>query len=246
MYEQEDLRVDSLSTGKMTTLEKYTTKTFGMMALGLLVTALTAWIFSTVKMSVGSYQGPISLMLCYKYNYLPMILLFAELGVVIAFSTRLFKSSINAVRVMYFAYAVLTGFTFSTLQFIYGSKTIYLAFAITAVYFGALCVIGFTTKMNLAKIWPLLFVGLIGIIIFNVAAMFIDLSSMDRVVCTLGLAIFTGITAFDTQKMKNLYISYQDDEMMLPRLSMYSAFELYLDFINIFLYILRILGKNRD
>lgn len=246
MYEQDDFQIDSMSGGKQTTLETYTVKTFAMMAVGLLITAITALILSTVKITVDGYRGPLALMLCYKFNYLPMILLFAEIGVVVAFSARLFKSSINAVRAMFFAYAVLTGFTFSTLQYVYESTTIYLAFGITAVYFGALCIIGATTKINLARIQPVLMIGLICLIIFNLAAMFMDLSGMERVVCSLGLILFTGLTAFDTQKMKNLYIEYQGNQEMLPRLSMYSAFDLYLDFINIFLYILRILGNKRD
>ena len=246
MYEQDDFQVDSMLGGNQTTLEKYTVKTFGMMAVGLLITAITALILSTVKISVDGFRGPMALMMCYKFNYLPMILLLAEIGVVVTFSARLFKSSIQAVRAMFFAYAILTGFTFSTLQYVYDSTTIYLAFGITAIYFGALCVIGATTKMNLAKIQPILFIGLLCLILFNVAALFMDLSGMERVVCSLGLIIFTGLTAFDTQKMKNLYIEYQDNGEMLSRLSMYSAFDLYLDFINIFLYILRILGNKRD
>jgi len=246
MFEEDNYQVNSLSGGLRTTLEQYTLKTFGMMALGLLVTTITAILLSKVQITVDGYRGPLALMMCYKFNYLPIVLAVAEIGVVIAFSARLFKASITTVRAMFFTYAVLTGFTFSTLQYLYDSTTIYLAFAITCIYFGALCVIGYTTKMNLARIRPLLLVGLICLIVFNVAAIFMDLSGLERIVCSLGLIIFTGLTAYDAKKMKELYIQYQDDESMLPRLSMYSALDLYLDFINIFLYIIRILGNNKN
>lgn len=237
MYEEENFEIDSLTHSAGTTLEQYTAKTFGTMALGLLVTAITAFVVNI------NYMG---LRLWYNFPYLPVVLVVAELGVVIAFSARLFKASLNTTRLMFFAYAVLTGFTFSILQYVYDSQTIFLAFGITCVYFAALCVIGFTTKMNLTKLGPVLMVGLVTIIIFNVASFFINLEAMDRFVCSLGLIIFTLLTAYDTQRMKKLYVEYQEDEMMLSRLSMYSALELYLDFINLFLRILEILGKNRN
>lgn len=235
MYDEGNFEIDSQSYGAHTTLEKYTTKTFGIMALGLLVTAITAFVLNI------NYLG---LRLWMSFPYLHLVLAVAQLGVVIAFSARLFKASLTSTRIMFFVYSVLTGFTFSILQYLYESTTIFLAFGITCVYFAALCVIGFTTKMNLARVYPILLVGLITIIIFNIAAMFIDLEAMDQIVCSLALIIFTLLTAYDTQKMKRMYEQYQGDENMLARLSMYSALELYLDFINLFLRILQILGKN--
>lgn len=235
MYDEGNFEVDSQSYGTHTTLEKYTTKTFGIMALGLLITAITAFVLNI------NYLG---LRLWMSFPYLHLVLVVAQLGVVIAFSARLFKASLTSTRIMFFVYSVLTGFTFSILQYLYESTTIFLAFGITCVYFAALCVIGFTTKMNLARVYPILLVGLITIIIFNIAAMFIDLEAMDQIVCSLALIIFTLLTAYDTQKMKRMYEQYQGDENMLARLSMYSALELYLDFINLFLRILQILGKN--
>ncbi len=235
MYEEENFEIDSQSYGAHTTLEKYTAKTFGIMALGLLVTAITAFVLNINYIGLRMWIG---------FPYLPIVLVVAQLGVAVAFTARLFKASVTTTRVMFFIYSILTGFTFSILQYVYDSTTIFLAFGITCVYFAALCVIGFTTKMNLSKIFPILMVGLIAIIIFNIASMFINLEAMDRVVCSVALVIFTLLTAYDTQKMKNLFEQYQGDELMLSRLSMYSALELYLDFINLFLRILQILGRN--
>lgn len=237
MFGNNEFDIDSQSSKAHTTLESYTMKTFGMMALGLLVTTITAVLLNV------NYIG---LRMAYNFPYLPMVLTIAQLGVVIAFSARLFKASIQTTRIMFFVYAILTGFTFSILQYLFESMAIYVAFGITCVYFGSLCVIGYTTKMNLTKLGPLLMTGLVCLIIVNVVGMFMDLTGMERIICSLGLILFTGLTAYDTQKMKKLYIQYEGDEAMLSRLSMYSALELYLDFVNIFLYILRLLGNRRN
>lgn len=237
MFNHNEFEIDSQSASAYTSFEKYTMKTFGMMALGLLVTAITAFL-----MNINYF----SLRLFVTYPSLSFILMIAELGVVIAFSARLFKASLTTTRVMFFAYAVLTGITFSVLQYVFEAWSIYLAFGITCIYFGSLCIIGYTTKMNLAKIAPIMFTGLICLIIFNVIGMFINLERWDMIICSVGLILFTGITAYDAQKMKKMYLQFQGDEGMLARLSMYSALELYLDFINIFLYILRILGNKRN
>lgn len=237
MFDHNDFEIDSRSASAYTTLESYTLKTFGMMALGLLITTITA-----ILMNINYF----SLRLFLAFPYLSFIMFFAQLGIVIAFSARLFKASLTSTRVMFFTYAILTGITFSLLQYVFETMTIFIAFAITCVYFGALCIIGYTTKMNLNKIAPILFTGLLCLIIFNLVGMFINLTRWDMMVCSIGLILFTGITAYDAQKMKRYYLQYQGDEMMLSRLSMYSALDLYLDFINVFLYILRLLGNRRN
>lgn len=251
MFEKNDFEVDSQSAAEriaaednfvnaqatsQTSMQKYYWKTFMTMGLGLLVSAIVALLLS---MNATGYR------ILIQVPWLTYVLPIMELGVVIAFSARLFKSSINTVRVMFFTYALLTGITFGFLQYIFEISTIFLAFGITCVYFGCLCLIGHSTKVNLSRFAPILFTGLICLIIFNVVAIFIDLSAYEMIACSVGLIIFTGLTAYDAQKMKKLYFEHEGDEAMLERLSMYSAMELFLDFINIFLYILRILG-NKD
>ena len=147
-------------------------------------------------------------------------------------------------RMMFFAYSILTGFTFSLLGWLYDAQSVMFAFAITAVYFGSLCVIGYTTKVNLMPLGRLLFVSLIILIIVEVVMMLMGFSTDTLLLSAVGLLIFTGLTAYDTQKMKQLYLS-TPDEHSRNCLAVYSAFELYLDFINIFMYILRFVG-NRD
>lgn len=250
MFEKNDFEIDSQSAAEQiaaedsfvnaqamsqTSMQKYYWKTFMTMGLGLLVSAIVALLLSI------NYTGYRILL---QMPWLTYVLPILELGVVIAFSARLFKSSVNTVRVMFFAYALLTGVTFGFIQYVFEVSTIFLAFGITCVYFGCLCLIGHTTKVNLSRLAPIFITGLICLIIFNVAAIFMDLSAFEMIACSAGLVIFTGLTAYDAQKMKKLYFEHEGDEAMLERLSMYSAMELYLDFINIFLYILRILGSR--
>lgn len=237
MFKNNDFEIDSQSSSSYSSFEKYTLKTFMIMALGLLITAVTAYGFL--------WSGLIFRLAFTFGNMFPMIMFVAQIGVVIAFSSKLFKSSITTVRTMFFAYSVLTGITFSTLAVFYTKTDITLAFTLSFLYFGALFVIGKTTHVDLSKYAPIMFIGLLILIIFNVIGFFINLNGFSLLLSSVGLILFTGITAYDVQKMKKLYYQYEGDEEMLPRLSMYSALNLYLDFINIFLYILRILGNQK-
>lgn len=173
-----------------------------------------------------------------------MLMAIVQIGVVIAFSSRLMERSVASTRMLFLVYALITGFTFSVIGFVYDAEAIMVAFGITAIYFGSLAVIGYTTKINLMKFGPLLYISLIVLVIAEIILAFTGASGSVMLLTTIGLLIFTGLTAYDVQKMKVLYLQCNDEEMR-ERLSVYSAFELYLDFINIFLYILQFVG-NRD
>lgn len=218
-----------------TDLQKHSVRTFGWMTIGLLVTTVVALVISTTDLIYTLFAIP----------YLPLILLVAQFGVVIALAGRIMKMSPASAKALFLVYAVIVGITFSTLGVVYDLGTLGLAFLVTAVYFGSLVVIGMTTKMNLLRLGPILFGSLLALIICEVIMMFMGVGTDTMLFSAIGLLIFTGITAYDAQKMKALYAQYEGDEVMLKRLSIYSAFDLYLDFINIFLYILRFLG-NRD
>lgn len=218
-----------------TSLQKHSVRTFGWMAIGLLVTTVVALLVSTTNLIYYIYSIPAA----------PIILLVAQIGVVIALAGRIMKMSPVTAKILFIVYAMIVGITFSTLGFAYNLGTLGLAFLVTAVYFGSLVIIGMTTKMNLLRFGPILFGGLISLIICEIIMMFMGVGTDTMLFSAIGLLLFTGITAYDAQKMKALYAQYEGDETMLQRLSIYSAFDLYLDFINIFLYILRFLG-NRD
>lgn len=217
-------------------MRRHIVKTLGWMALGLFVTAASAAFF---------YVSNIYSMLYLTFGGMITILsVILQVGVVFALCSRLTERSVASTRTLFFVYALITGFTFSVFAYAYDVQSIAIAFGITAVYFGSLTVIGYTTKINLMKFGPLLYVSLLVLIVVQVVLLFVHAGAETMMFTMIGLLIFTGLTAYDVQKMKVLYLECQNEEMR-ERLSVYSALELYLDFINMFLYILRIVG-NRD
>lgn len=223
------------STYETTSMRQYVLRTFLTMGLGLLLTAIVAFVM---------YQSGLALRLLYANPYLPLVLLAVEIGVVVAFVTRIRKFSANTAKILFAFYAVLTGVVFSTLGYAYDPSAIFAAFAVTAVYFGSLVTIGYTTKVNLLRYGPLLMAALITFIVAQVVMFFLGMSMETKLISVIGLVIFTGITAYDAQKMKKLYELNEGNEQAIATMSIYSAFELYLDFINLFLYILRLLAKR--
>lgn len=219
-------------------LRNHFAKTFQMMGLGLLTTFLTASLL---------YATNISWYLFATVPMISLIMLLVQIGVVVSFTKNIRAMSTGKAKRMFFVYAVITGVTFSVLGYAYSARAICIAFAISAVYFGLLAFIGSSTKLPVYKFGTLLSVSLITLIVFEVVAMFSGVfSQMEMVFCSIGLVLFTGITVYDVQKMKMMYLQHEYDPEMTHSLSIYSAFELYLDFINIFIYILRLTGNSRD
>lgn len=219
-------------------LHLYTAKTFGWMFLGLLVTfgvglgvAVSGAMYSILSMGTA---GMFALMI-------------AEVILVMVLSSRLQTLSIGAARGLFFAYAALNGITFSTIFFVYDVQILITVFALTALYFGVLAAYGFVTKRDLSGLRPLLMGGLLFLAVYWLLSMFLPLSGADRVMCFVGLAVFMGLTAYDAQKIKQMHAAFEGDYEMSKKASIIAALQLYLDFINIFLYILRLLGnRSRD
>lgn len=218
------------------TIRQEVAKTFIWMALGVVVTGVVA------TFCYNSYDFWV---LMASNRFMPLILLAAQFGVVIAISARLFKMKVNTARFLYLFYAALLGVTCSVLGVAYAGTDIAIAFGLSAAYFIALAVIGYTTRINLLKFGPILYVGLFIMVGIEIVMMFMGMDTSSMIFTGIGLALFTGITAYDTQKMKVMFSEYQNDSDMMKRISVYSAFQLYLDFINIFLYILRIVGDRK-
>lgn len=233
MFERNELNIDSQFED---TLKHNVSMTFVWMALGVAVSGIVAFL---------CYNSLDFLFMLYYNRFMPFVLLAAQLGIAVVFTARLFKMKVTTVRILYFAYAALLGVTLAAITLVYDLGSVVMAFGLAVGYFGALAVIGYTTRMNLMRLGPVLFTGLIVLIIAEVIMMFMGMDINTLLIAGIGLALFTGLTAYDTQKMKKMYIQFQGDEDMIQRLSIYNAFQLYLDFVNIFLYILRFVG-NRD
>ena len=216
-------------------LNVYTTKTFGWMFLGLLVTFGTAIAFSAggglyYLLTLGM---PAVFALC-----------IAELVLVMVLSARLGKMSIAGARGLFFAYAILNGVSFSAVFFAYDVQILLSVFALTALYFGALAAYGWLTKRDLSGLGTILGFSVLFLLVFWVLSMFLPLGAFERIICFIGLAVFMGCTAYDTQRIKHLHAEYGEDYEMSKKASIFAALQLYLDFINIFLYILRLLGRR--
>lgn len=233
MFERNELNIDSRFED---TLKHNVSMTFVWMMLGVAISGIVAFI---------CYNNFNFLWAIYSNSYLPFALMIAQLGIAIVFTAKLFKMKVMTVRILYFVYAALLGITLAAVTLSYDLGSVVMAFALSVGYFGALAVIGYTTKVNLMRLGPILITGLIVLIIAEFIMMFMGMDINTLLIAGIGLAIFTGLTAYDTQKMKKMYIQFQNDEDMIQRLSVYNAFQLYLDFVNIFLYILRFVG-NRD
>lgn len=213
----------------------YTAKTFLWMFLGLLTTFAVAFFGYATGCILYVFQIP----------YFHIVLMVAELAVVLFLSAQLHKLSVPIARALFFLYAALNGVVFSAYFLIFHMASLILVFAMTGVYFGAMTLYGYRTKTDLTRLRPILVGGLIFLIVCTLLSLFLPLGMVDRVVCLIGIAIFLAFTAYDTQKIRTLYTAYQGDTAMLGRASIYSALQLYLDFINLFLYLLRFLGKSR-
>ncbi len=218
------------------TLNSYVSRTFLWMFAGLLVTFLTGYL--------GAVTGVILYVFTIPYMYI--VLLVAELVVVMVLSARVQSLSVGAARALFFAYAVLNGIVFSTYFLIFEMGTLMLVFAMTALYFGVFALYGHFTKHDLSGMRAFIIGGLIFLIVMGVISMFIPMGGVERLICLGGIALFLCITAYDTQRIKSYYTYYGGDAEMLQKASIYAALQLYLDFINLFLYLLRFVNRNRN
>ena len=216
------------------TLNEYITRTFGWMFLGLLATFAVA--------AALSLSGYVYFIFAIPYA-LPVVTI-AEFAVVIFFSTGILKRSVAVTRTLFFAYAVLNGIVFSAYFVIFELYTLFAVFGLTALFFGAFALYGRFTKTDLSRLRPLLLGGLIFLLIAGLISMFVISDQLERIICMIGIVVFLCFTAYDVQKIKFNYEYFYGNEEILQKASIFSALQLYLDFINLFLYLLRFLGRN--
>ena len=208
------------------------------MALALFTTGLVAF-------SVASSTTFVEMMA--QSATLPFILLFAELGLVMVISGMINKISSMTAIALFFIYSVLNGLTFSSLFIYYTYSSIASVFFISAITFGAMCAYGYFTKRDLTSIGSLCFMGLIGVIVASIVNIFITNNVFTLIVSVIGILVFIGLTAFDTQKIKKMSwsITQGENAEIMTKGSIIGALTLYLDFVNLFLYTLRLFGKRR-
>ncbi len=213
----------------------FVAKTYLWMFLGL----LTTFVASIAAIASGVFY------VVFSTPAIFYALLIAEVALVWILAGRLHKMPIGAARAMFFVYAIVNGITLSSIFFLYDLESVALVFVGAAVIFGIMALFGYVTKSDLSGIGKVAMFGIFGLAIFWLLSLFLDFTAVETAVCFIGLALFLAITAYDTQKIKKLYEVYQNDSVMLQKASIYSALQLYLDFVNVFLYLLRLLGKRK-
>ncbi|HEX3667465.1 MAG TPA: Bax inhibitor-1/YccA family protein [Rhizomicrobium sp.] len=172
------------------------------------------------------------------------VLMLGSLGLVFFLSWRIEQMSISTARTSFLAYAALVGVTFGSLFVVYTYASIAQVFFITAATFGAMSLWGYTTKSDLSGMGSFLFMGLIGVVIASLVNLFLHSAMVTFVVSIIGVIVFTGLTAYDTQAIKEMYVA-NDDGTVAGRKAIFGALKLYLDFINLFLMLLRLMGDRR-
>ncbi len=210
---------------------------YGWMAAGLGLTAIVAVMVASSPAMLKLVFNPVAL----------IVLVIAELGMVMVLSARINRLSGGAATGLFLGYSALNGLTLSGVFLAYTATTIASAFAVSAGMFLAMSVYGMVTKRDLTSMGSFLFMGLIGIILASLVNIFLQSSMMRFVIDCVGVLVFTGLTAYDTQRLKDMGESApMGDATAVRRGSILGALTLYLDFINLFLIMLRLFGGNRD
>ena len=228
-------------------LRAYMLKVYNYMATGILLTGIIALL--TFKMSVvtndsGAIVGLTQIGSALYLSGLKWIVMLAPLGVVFYMSFGIKKMSASKAQTTFWVFASLMGLSLSSILLIYTGLSVTRVFFICSATFGAMSIYGYTTKGDLTKLGSFLMMGLIGIIIASLVNIFLKSSMMYFVISILGVLIFVGLTAYDTQKIKNMYSSSDTGELMGKKAVM-GALTLYLDFINLFIMLLRLFGQRR-
>ena len=228
-------------------LRQYMLKVYNWMALGLVLTGAVAFavvsvepiqqlFFQTVSTPIGRVT---------QLTILGWVALFAPLALVFFFSFRLHAMSAATAQAVFWLYAGLMGLSLAPIAAVYTAQSLAKVFFITAAMFGAMSVWGYTTKRDLTGFGNFLIMGVIGLLIAMVVNIFLKSSAMGFAISILGVLIFTGLTAYDTQKIKSMYDASDDGETMTKK-GILGALNLYLDFINIFVFLLQLLGARKD
>lgn len=219
-------------------LRSYMLSVYNYMASGVLLTGLVALLFS-----MGGATSPAA-QLFMNGGILKWIVILAPLGLVMWLSFGINRLSEGTAKAIYWAYAVMMGLSLSTIFLVYTGASIASTFFASAAAFGGLSLYGYTTKKDLSGFGTFLIMGLVGLIVASLINLFLKSSMMDLVISAIGVLLFAGLTAYDTQKIKSMYFMVGGTTFAGKAIVM-GALTLYLDFINLFLFLLRFMGDRR-
>jgi FtsH-binding integral membrane protein len=218
-------------------LRAHMNKVYGLMSVGMALTGGVAWAVGTNETMVQAiFMTPMK-----------WVVMFAPLVLVFVFSAMINKLSVAAAQLFFYVYAAVMGLSIAFIFAVYTSESIATTFLVTAIAFAGLSLYGYVTKRDLSGMGTFLMMGLIGLIVASVVNIFLASSALGFAISLIGVLIFAGLTAFDTQSIKNEYIEHarHADEAWLGKSAIMGALRLYLDFLNMFMFLLQFLG-NRE
>ncbi len=210
-------------------------RVYGWMSLALIISAVSA---------LYTVQSPTLLSLVFSSKLTFFGLIIAELALVMGLTANIMRLSFPIAALLMGLYSVINGVTLSCILLVYQAGTIQAAFLASALTFGCMSAIGYFTRKDLSSMGGILSMGLIGVIIASLVNIFMHNSTLDAIITYVGLLVFIGLTAYDTQKIKLWLASSDEMQMDVRKIALIGALNLYLDFINIFLFILRLLGRR--
>jgi FtsH-binding integral membrane protein len=236
-YEPESILQSNEYRQELAAQRTFMAGVYGWMTIGLLTTALTALVVASSPALLKAIFG----------SGLFWVLILAELGIAFAFRLALNAMPVALAAILFLVYSVTTGATISIILLIYTRSSVASTFFITAGMFAGISAYGYVTKRSLASIGAFCIMGLWGLLIAMIVNLFLASNAMDWIISIIGVVIFTGLTAYETQKFKQAYAEGGGTGTAMNRkIALLGAFELYLDFINLFLFLLRLLGSRRD
>ena len=215
-------------------MRSYMLSVYNYMASGVLLTGIVALLFARSGYAQSIMMGP---------GILKYVIMFAPLGFVFALSFGINRMSTAAAQATYWAYAAVMGMSLSTIFLIYTGTSIAQTFFATAGAFAGLSLFGYTTKKDLSGFGTFLIMGVVGLLVASIVNIFMQSGPFQLVISALGVLIFAGLTAYDTQKIKSMY-SYVAGSDMVGKTVVMGALQLYLDFINMFMFLLRLFGSR--
>ncbi|MBT3173249.1 MAG: Bax inhibitor-1/YccA family protein [Lentimicrobiaceae bacterium] len=229
------------TSGVVSVSKTFLSGVFMWMTMALSITALVSWTFasnpSLMSILINSETGSMSA--------IGWVVMFAPLGLVLLMGMRFQKMSASSMLLVFIVYSILMGMSLSFIFLVYSLPSIAKTFVITAGMFGFMAIVGYTTKTDLTKFGKIMMMGLVGIIIASVVNFFTQSARMDYVISFIGVMVFTGLTAYDVQKLKRLGAGIGTESEMARKATIFGALTLYLDFINLFLFLLRFFGDRK-
>jgi FtsH-binding integral membrane protein len=225
-------------------LRAYMLGVYNYMAAGVALTGVVAYI--TNQLAGGSLETLTPLGQALYFSPLKWVVMLAPLGFVLFLSFRLQQMSVGAAQIAFWSFAAVMGISLSWIFLAFTGQSITQVFFVTAASFGALSLWGYTTKRDISGWGSFLFLGLIGIILASLVNFFLQSSGLQFAISVIGVLVFAGLTAYDTQRIKDGYLMIRHDATMVAKSAIMGALNLYLDFINMFIMLLQLFGSSRN